>query len=57
MINIEKDNEAKELKKEKKIIEIQKNYLLINKNEHIKEINLFNNNIQNLSGQITLKNQ
>ena len=54
LINIEKDNEAKELKKE---IEIQKNYVLINKNEHIKEINLLNNKIQNLSRQITLKNQ
>ena len=54
LINLEKDNEVKELKKE---IEIQKNFLLINKNEHIKEINLFNNKIQNLSRQMTLKNQ
>ena len=54
LVNLEKDNEIKELKKE---IEIQKNALLINKNEHIKEINLFNNKIQNLSKQITSKNQ
>lgn len=54
LVNVEKNNEVKELKKE---IEIQKNFLLINKNDHIKEINLFNNKIQNLSRQITLKNQ
>jgi len=54
MVNAEKDNEIKKLKKE---LEIQKNYLLISKNNHSNEINLFNTKIQNLSRQITLKNQ